>query len=103
MEEDEDGHFRRPPVTEDLRQILDKYPDGGQILKVCTLRVGQKMISSLQETVQNAEDAGATEIKFVLDQRTFPRETLFTLSKDKEPLERLQVGDSWTLLITLLL
>ena len=41
MEEDEDGHFRRPPVTEDLRQILDKYPDGGQILKVCIVRVGE--------------------------------------------------------------
>ena len=34
MEEEEDGCFRRPPVTEDLKQILEKYPDGGQILKV---------------------------------------------------------------------
>ena len=32
MEGDEDAE--RPPITEDLRQILEKYPDGGQILKV---------------------------------------------------------------------
>ena len=37
MEEDEDGFLRRPPVTEDLKQILDKYPDGGQILKVTAM------------------------------------------------------------------
>ena len=35
MEEgEEDGFFERPPITEDLKQILAKYPDGGQILKV---------------------------------------------------------------------
>ena len=32
--EEEDGNFERPPITEDLRQILEKYPPGGQILKV---------------------------------------------------------------------
>ena len=33
-EAEDDGHFERPPFTDDLRQILAKYPDGGQILKV---------------------------------------------------------------------
>ena len=97
MEEDEDGYFRRPPVTEDLRQTLDKYPDGGQILKVClswNKELGDNYITLLQEIVQNAEDPGATEISFVLDERSFPRETLLTLSRDREPLDRLQAGDN---------
>ena len=29
-----DSDFFNPPLTERLKQILDKYPDGGQILKV---------------------------------------------------------------------
>ena len=36
-EAEDDGHFERPPFTDDLRQILAKYPDGGQILKVKSL------------------------------------------------------------------
>ena len=32
--DDNDEDAERPPITEDLRQILEKYPDGGQILKV---------------------------------------------------------------------
>ena len=29
-----DSDFFNPPLTERLKQILEKYPDGGQILKV---------------------------------------------------------------------
>jgi sacsin len=43
-----------PPLVDLLRDILDRYPEGGQILK---------------ELIQNADDAGATEVKFLLDAR----------------------------------
>ncbi|XP_031565981.1 sacsin-like [Actinia tenebrosa] len=45
---------RRPSLTAVLRRILEGYPDGGQILK---------------ELIQNADDAGATEVKFLFDSR----------------------------------
>ncbi|XP_068768241.1 sacsin-like isoform X2 [Struthio camelus] len=45
-----------PIFLDYLRSILQKYPDGGQILK---------------ELVQNADDAGATEVVFMLDEREF--------------------------------
>ncbi|XP_074631582.1 sacsin-like [Acropora palmata] len=45
---------RRPPLTHILRSILERYPDGGQILK---------------EIIQNADDAGATKVSFLLDSR----------------------------------
>ncbi|XP_019627876.1 PREDICTED: sacsin-like [Branchiostoma belcheri] len=42
-----------PPFSQHLREnILQKYPDSGQILK---------------ELIQNADDAGATEVSFLLD------------------------------------
>ncbi|XP_035691251.1 sacsin-like [Branchiostoma floridae] len=42
-----------PPLSQHLREnILKKYPDSGQILK---------------ELIQNADDAGATEVSFLLD------------------------------------
>ena len=31
---EEEDEFDPPPVTNILKQILNKYPDGGQILKV---------------------------------------------------------------------
>ncbi|KAM8797978.1 sacsin-like [Eudromia elegans] len=45
-----------PIFLDYLHSILEKYPDGGQILK---------------ELVQNADDAGATEVVFVSDEREF--------------------------------
>ncbi|XP_025926560.1 sacsin-like [Apteryx rowi] len=45
-----------PIFLDYLHSILQKYPDGGQILK---------------ELVQNADDAGATEVMFVSDEREF--------------------------------
>ncbi|XP_032241647.1 sacsin isoform X1 [Nematostella vectensis] len=45
---------RRPSLTAVLRRILEGYPDGGQILK---------------ELIQNADDACATEVKFLFDSR----------------------------------
>ncbi len=38
-------------LTSRLRNILEEYPDGSQI----------------KELIQNADDAGATEVRFVLD------------------------------------
>ncbi|XP_071831202.1 sacsin-like [Apostichopus japonicus] len=49
-----------PPLLEYLQQILRGYSDG-QILK---------------ELLQNAEDAGASEVKFIYDQRQFGTDTL---------------------------
>jgi sacsin len=43
-----------PPLVHLLKDILERYPEGGQILK---------------ELIQNADDAGATEVKFLLDAR----------------------------------
>lgn len=47
---------RAPIFLDYLQSILQKYPDGGQILK---------------ELVQNADDAGAKEVVFVSDEREF--------------------------------
>ncbi|KAM4891364.1 sacsin-like [Sylvia borin] len=47
---------RAPSLLDYLHSILQKYPDGGQILK---------------ELVQNADDAGANEVVFVSDEREF--------------------------------
>lgn len=47
--------FQQPPLIEQLKTILAEYPDDGQIIK---------------ELVQNAEDAGATEVKILYDGRT---------------------------------
>ncbi|OWK50357.1 Sacsin [Lonchura striata] len=47
---------RAPSFLDYLHSILQKYPDGGQILK---------------ELVQNADDAGAKEVVFVSDEREF--------------------------------
>ncbi|XP_054442512.1 sacsin isoform X5 [Pteronotus mesoamericanus] len=54
-----------PPLVDFLKDILRRYPEGGQILK---------------ELIQNAEDAGATEVKFVYDETQYGTETLW--SKD---------------------
>ncbi|XP_040182902.1 sacsin-like [Rana temporaria] len=56
---------RAPPFLIQLQNILRKYPDGGQILK---------------ELIQNADDAKATEVIFVYDERQYGAETLH--SKD---------------------
>ncbi|XP_078595174.1 sacsin-like isoform X2 [Branchiostoma floridae x Branchiostoma japonicum] len=46
-----------PPFAQHLKEnILQKYPDSGQILK---------------ELIQNADDAGATEVSFLLDQTDY--------------------------------
>ena len=91
-EGEEEGSFERPPITADLRQILEKYPDGGQILKVryiidsefktCQLYSSiHSIISSLpscleftnfKEFIQNAVDAKATKIQFLVDTRGYP-------------------------------
>ncbi|XP_027733449.1 sacsin isoform X3 [Vombatus ursinus] len=56
-----------PPLVDFLKDILRRYPEGGQILK---------------ELIQNAEDAGATEVKFLYDETQYGKETLW--SKDME-------------------
>ncbi|XP_068123047.1 sacsin [Hyperolius riggenbachi] len=54
-----------PPLVDFLKDILRRYPEGGQILK---------------ELIQNAEDAGASEVKFLYDETHYGTESLF--SKD---------------------
>ncbi|PVD18434.1 hypothetical protein C0Q70_20983 [Pomacea canaliculata] len=57
-EEGEELGIIRATLIRELRNVLDEYPDDGQILK---------------EMIQNAEDAGASEMKFVSDTREFNR------------------------------
>ncbi|XP_029441147.1 sacsin-like [Rhinatrema bivittatum] len=52
---------RSPPFLTYLKNILHKYPDGGQILK---------------ELIQNADDAGAREIIFLHDERDYGMQSL---------------------------
>ncbi|XP_066267511.1 sacsin-like [Branchiostoma lanceolatum] len=50
-----------PPLVEYLQDILNRYPDGGQILK---------------ELIQNAEDAEASEVRFLYDRAQYGAQTL---------------------------
>ncbi|XP_056114734.1 sacsin isoform X1 [Rhinichthys klamathensis goyatoka] len=52
-----------PPLVDFLKDILRRYPEGGQILK---------------ELIQNAEDAGATEVKFLYDETEYGVESLWS-------------------------
>ncbi|XP_056298083.1 sacsin isoform X4 [Pseudoliparis swirei] len=52
-----------PPLVDFLKDILSRYPEGGQILK---------------ELIQNAEDAGATEVKFMYDETEYGVESLWS-------------------------
>ncbi|XP_023931332.1 sacsin-like [Lingula anatina] len=54
--------IRTPSLIEQLKAVLDQYPDDGQILK---------------ELIQNAEDAGAKSVKFVNDRRQFSAKSLY--------------------------
>ncbi|TVY68700.1 Sacsin [Lachnellula suecica] len=48
---------QRQSITTALRNICRDYPAGGTVLR---------------ELLQNADDAGATEVRFILDERTHP-------------------------------
>lgn len=52
-----------PPFIDYLKDILRRYPDGGQILK---------------ELIQNADDAKATEVVFIHDERSYGTKSLWT-------------------------
>ncbi|XP_036793227.1 sacsin isoform X1 [Oncorhynchus mykiss] len=52
-----------PPFIDYLKDILRRYPDGGQILK---------------ELIQNADDAGASEVVFLHDERCYGSQSLKT-------------------------
>ncbi|CAL8309981.1 unnamed protein product [Boreogadus saida] len=52
-----------PPFIDYLKDILSGYPDGGQILK---------------ELIQNADDAGATRVVFIHDERNYGHESILT-------------------------
>ena len=77
--EDWDFYLTSPPLWKQIEVILEKYPDGGQILKVRRIfGMAQLIRKSKQELVQNADDAGATEVQFLLDSRpdAYGRDTL---------------------------
>ncbi|XP_025088800.1 sacsin-like [Pomacea canaliculata] len=57
--EGEELELIRPGLIRELRNVLDEYPDDGQILK---------------EMIQNAEDAGASRVKILADSREFHRQ-----------------------------
>ena len=59
---------KEPPLTDHIVNILGRYPDGGQILK---------------ELIQNADDAGAREVKFLYDGRSFDTKHLTTKHLEK--------------------
>ncbi|XP_057707714.1 sacsin [Corythoichthys intestinalis] len=52
-----------PPFIDYLKDILRRYPDGGQILK---------------ELIQNADDAQATNVTFIHDERSYGTQSLWT-------------------------
>ncbi|KAF4097469.1 hypothetical protein G5714_021477 [Onychostoma macrolepis] len=52
-----------PPFIDYLKEILRRYPDGGQILK---------------ELIQNADDAGASTVVFIHDERHYGTQSLWT-------------------------
>ena len=54
---------QRESLTRRLRGIVEDYKDNIDVFK---------------ELIQNADDAGATKVKFLLDWRQHPRENLFT-------------------------
>ncbi|XP_064601194.1 sacsin-like [Liolophura sinensis] len=58
--EEELSDMKRPPLVRDLRAILEEYPDNGQIFK---------------ELIQNAEDAGASQVRIIYDSFGAERET----------------------------
>ncbi|KAK1156040.1 sacsin-like [Acipenser oxyrinchus oxyrinchus] len=68
MNHERKSHKRRrfrataPPFLDYLKDILRRYPDGGQILK---------------ELIQNADDAKATEVVFLYDERNYGTENLW--------------------------
>lgn len=59
---DDDFNLIQPSLIQQLRTILDQYPDDGQILK---------------ELIQNAEDANARRVKFLHDKNSYGTEHLF--------------------------
>ncbi|XP_038062187.1 sacsin-like [Patiria miniata] len=62
---DDDGDFgqKLPPLHIYLKRVLDKYPEGGQILK---------------ELVQNADDAEAKNVIFLYDKSQHPSHRLWS-------------------------
>ncbi|XP_051762625.1 sacsin [Ctenopharyngodon idella] len=57
-----------PPFIDYLKEILRRYPDGGQILK---------------ELIQNADDAGASRVVFIHDERHYGTQSLWTEELEK--------------------
>ncbi|KAH7383481.1 hypothetical protein BKA64DRAFT_682440 [Cadophora sp. MPI-SDFR-AT-0126] len=59
------SNAQKQRLTTALKNICRDYPAGGTVIR---------------ELLQNADDAGATEVRFVLDERTHPTESLISSS-----------------------
>ena len=79
-------HFRVPPVTSKIAKptgLKIKCEKAGQSIEL-TRRIGniikdyEDSIDVFKELVQNADDAGATEVKFLIDWRQHNLDLLFT-------------------------
>ena len=86
-------YFGVCPISSKLgnpEKLMMKYEEKGQRLPVSRrinriLTEYKEMNDVFKELIQNADDAGATEVKFLIDRRQHPTETLF-----KQEMEDLQ-------------
>ncbi|CAL1581563.1 unnamed protein product [Knipowitschia caucasica] len=70
-----------PPFLDYLKDILRRYPDGGQILK---------------ELIQNADDANATEVRFIHDDRSYGTQSLCNQHLAKYQVLQLVQKSPWS-------
>ena len=79
-------HFKVPPVTSKIARptgLMIKCEKAGQSIELTRwiqniIKDYKDSIDVFKELIQNADDAGATEVKFLIDWRQHDKELLFT-------------------------